>query len=99
MIAIGIILMILGFILLVFACKDKFENGIVALVGWFSGFVIVIGLNCLLPPFKLQKCEDINIETKQIPEVKKEIFIDTKGKADTTYYYMFTNSSVVRSVD
>lgn len=99
MIAIGITLMILGFILLAFACKDKIEKEIIALLGCLSGFLIVIGLNCLLPPFKLQKDEDINIETKQIPEVKKEIFIDTKGKADTTYYYMFTNSSVVRSVD
>ena len=99
MIAVGIILMILGFFLLVFSFKVKFEKEINALLGWLSGFLIVIGLNCLLPPFKLQKDEDINIETKQIPEVKKEIFIDTKGKADTTYYYMFTNSSVVRSVD
>ena len=86
MVIAGIICIIFGLTLFIVSLlTDKLtENGKI-FWHWMSGFIV--------------KNTDINVQTKQIPEVKKEIFVNTQGKADTTYYYMFTNSSAVGTVE
>jgi hypothetical protein len=95
-IVIGLTLIALGVFALVFACKAKFETEISALLGCLCGFLIAIGMNCLLQPFKLQRDEYIKVKANQIPNIKKEIFINSNGNTDTTYYYMFKNASIIR---
>jgi hypothetical protein len=100
MVLTGIMFIILGIVIFIFSLlNDKLtENGKI-LWHWVSGFIICYGLFGTLPPIKLPKNTDINVQTKQVPEVKKEIFVNNQGKSDTTYYYMFTNSSVVGTVE
>lgn len=100
MVLAGIIFIILGIALFIYSLlSDKLTENEKIFWHWMSGFIMCYGLFGILPPLKLPENTDINVQTKQIPEVKKEIFVNTQGKSDTTYYYMFTNSSAVGTVE
>lgn len=94
MIAGGVILLIFAFLLLIYGCFCDDEVGGKTLCA-IGGFVMVFGLNCLLPPFKDRTDEDFTVKTKNKVEIKKEVFIDKDNNSDTTYYYMFSKSSVI----
>ena len=96
MIAGGVILLIFGFLLLILGGFSNNEIGGKSACA-FGGFVIVLGLNCILPPFKNMTDEDFTVKTKNTVEVKKEVFIDKDNNADTTYYYVFRESSVINT--
>lgn len=100
MVLAGIICIICGFALFIFSLlSDKLtENGKI-FWHWMSGFIMCFGLFCILPPFKFPKNTDITVQTKKIPEINKEIFVNAQGNADTTYHYMFTNASAVETVE
>ena len=74
MVLTGIMFIILGIAILIFSLlSDKLtENGKI-FWHWVSGFTICYGLFGILPPIKFPKNTDINVQTKQVPEVKKEI--------------------------
>lgn len=95
MIGAGIFIMILGFILLAVSCftDDDFMK---TLAGVFSGLIIFLGLAAITPPIKGYRDVGFDVTTHSKPEVKKEIFIDSNGKADTTYYYTFENATVIK---
>ena len=100
MVLAGIIFIVVGIIMLIVSImNNKLDEDSKTFWHCMSGFTICYGLFGILPPLKFPKNTDINVQTKQIPEVKKEIFVNTQGKSDTTYYYMFTNSSVVGTVE
>lgn len=96
MIACGVICLIFSLLLLTWGCfcdDEVWGKCLCAL----SGFVAVFGLNCLLPPFKDRTDEDFTVKTNNKVEIKKEVFIDKNNNADTTYYYMFSESSVIET--
>ena len=95
MIGAGIFMMILGFILLVVRCFTD-DDYMRTIAGVFSGFIIFLGLAALLPPIKGYKDECFDVTTHSKPEIKKEVFIDSNGEADTTYYYTFEKATVIK---
>lgn len=95
MIGAGIFMMILGFILLIVSCFTD-DDYMKTIAGVFSGYIISLGLVAILPPMKGYKNEGFDVTTHSKPEIKKEIFIDSNGKADTTYYYTFENATVIK---
>lgn len=96
MIGAGIVCFVLGFFFIVVSARVKDEEDAPrTLLGAIGGILIMFGLNFSLPPFKDRTNEDIQVITKEAPLLKKEIHVDTENNADTTYYYIFKNSSVV----
>lgn len=102
MIAGGITFLIVGIILLLFGGIFTDDSGKITfvnvLMGFFSGLLIILALNCLLPPFKDRTNDEFKVETKSVPTVQKEIFINVDGKSDTTYYYIFENGTVKENI-
>ena len=78
MVLAGIMCIILGIALFIYSLlSDKLtENGKI-FWHWMSGFIMCYGLFGILPPLKLPENTDINVETKQIPEVKTNAIIVT----------------------
>lgn len=96
MIAGGVICLIFSFLLLIWGgfCDDEVGGKFLCAL---SGFVMVLGFNCLLPLFKDRTDEDFTVKTKNKVEIKKEVFVDTNNNPDTTYYYIFKESSVIEA--
>lgn len=93
MIVAGVICLIAGILLLISSVVVIDEDS-KTILGSFSGFVFMFGLMFLLPPIKYPKNVDFEVITKEPVQIKKTVFIDDSGKADTTYHYVFKNSDV-----
>lgn len=93
MIVAGVFCLIAGILLLIKSAVVIDETA-KTISGSFSGFVLMFGLMFLLPPIKSPKNADFEVITKEPVQIKKTVFIDDSGKADTTYYYVFKNSDV-----
>lgn len=93
MIVAGVICLIIGILLLISSVFVIDEEG-KTILGSLSGFVLMFGLMFLLPPIKTPKNADFEVITKEAVQIKKTVFIDDSGKADTTYHYVFKNSDV-----
>lgn len=90
---IGIILVIVGFFCAAIGPAIDNEHGFTKFFcGFAGGIAICIGGFCLT---KIEiKNGDFRVATRELPEIKKEIFIDSENNSDTTYYYYFNKSDM-----
>lgn len=91
----GIVCFVFAIVYIIAGCCAKDENvNIKIMCGFFGGIFAMFGFMFLMPPFKERTDEDFKVVTKEVPGIQKEIHIDTENNADTTYYYIFKDSSV-----